>query len=106
VEAPEEVECAEGRLRVSGLRLRDGSHRVKIDALLFDGVETPAFELCVQAGGRTHFDPALGYVPEVDAHGQVAPKAFCAGRVTGAGLSSAQQGADVGQRIAAELLAR
>lgn len=105
VEACEEVEGAEGRLRVNGLRLREGSRRVKIDALLFDGVETPAFELGVQAGGRTRFEPVLGYVPELDAHGQVAPRVFCAGRVTGAGQSGLEQGAAVAAQIATELRA-
>jgi hypothetical protein len=83
--------------------LKNGSRRVKIDALLFDAVEAPAFELAVQAGGRTHFDPARGYVPELSAEGRAAPGVFCAGRVTGNAVDASESGRAVARVVASEL---
>ncbi|MGC4093598.1 MAG: 2Fe-2S iron-sulfur cluster-binding protein [Polyangiaceae bacterium] len=81
VEDESELEAARGSQGVSGVTLRSGEKSPKLDALLYDAAETPAFELAVQAGARTHFDAKLGYLLERDDDGQVAPGAFALGRL-------------------------
>lgn len=85
VEDAERVEHATGTLSLSGLvvRTRDGTQRIDAGALIFDGTPSPAFELAVQAGARTEFEPGKGYAPLIDSAGQAAPGVFCAGSVTG-----------------------
>jgi sarcosine oxidase subunit alpha len=102
IEDPSVVEAVGGRQQVRWLRLREGKdeRRVAADALLYAAPGAPAFELAVQAGGSTRFESALGYVPEFDRDGRLAPRVFCAGRLTG---SSNQPATLVARRIAAEL---
>lgn len=70
-----------GRERVTGVEVRtaDGSRRIKVDAIAFDGPGAPSFELAVQAGAQVDFEPSSGYHPRADAHGGVAPGVFVAG---------------------------
>ncbi|HWA76927.1 MAG TPA: (2Fe-2S)-binding protein [Polyangiaceae bacterium] len=93
----------EGRQALSAIFLHEGPRRVKVDALLYDGPRAPAFELAVQAGGHTRFDPARGYLPELDAQSRAAPGVFCAGSLTGRAESSEQQGTRAARQIAQEL---
>lgn len=67
-----------GRDRISGVELRtpEGSRRLKVDALAFDGPGAPSFELFVQAGAQVDFEPAAGYFPRVAADGSVAQNVF------------------------------
>jgi hypothetical protein len=69
---------AVGRERISGVELRtpEGSRRVKVDALAFDGPGAPSFELFVQAGAQVDFEPGAGYFPRVAADGSVAQGVF------------------------------
>jgi sarcosine oxidase subunit alpha len=103
LDSAERVASAEGRQRLSALRPKDAPRRTKVDALLFDAPEAPAFELAVQAGGHSRFVPSLGYVPELDAQGRAAPGVFCAGRVTGGPNEAGEQGRSVASAVAAEL---
>ncbi len=78
---PESVLRALGRPELSRILVRaaGAERRLRADALIFDGPASPAFELCVQAGARLHFDPQRGYVPERAPDGSVAPNVFAAG---------------------------
>ena len=70
----------------------------RIDAVLIDGEPAPSFELAVQAGASTRFDPARGYVPSSNDVGEVAPNVFCAGSCRAA-RASAEDGEGVGRRL-------
>ncbi|MFZ5891109.1 MAG: 2Fe-2S iron-sulfur cluster-binding protein [Myxococcota bacterium] len=79
LESSDDVSAAHGALQVTQLATRSGKTRV--DAVLFDAVEAPAFELAVQAGGATHFEPSLGYVLDRDDDGAVSEGVFAVGRL-------------------------
>ncbi len=70
-----------GRERISGVEVttEDGTRRIKVNALVFDGPGAPSFELAVQGGASVDFDPAAGYFPRADASGLVAERLFVAG---------------------------
>jgi sarcosine oxidase, subunit alpha len=70
-----------GRERVSGVEVRngDGSRRLKVNALVFDGPGAPSFELAVQGGASVDFDPNAGYFPRADDDGLVAERLFVMG---------------------------
>ena len=70
-----------GRERVSGVEVRgrQGTERIKLGALAFDGPGAPAFELSVQAGGVVEHDASAGYFPVVDSAGRVAERVYVAG---------------------------
>ena len=70
-----------GRERISGVEVRteDGTRRIKVNALVFDGPGAPSFELAVQGGASVDFDPNAGYFPRADASGLVAERLFIAG---------------------------
>jgi sarcosine oxidase subunit alpha len=89
--APESVVRAMGRARVTALSIRDGKRerRLAIDAVVIDGEGAPSFELAVQAGATTRFEPARGYVPIGDERGLVAPNVVCAGSCRAAPDSAA-----------------
>jgi sarcosine oxidase, subunit alpha len=76
----ESVVRASGRDRISAVEVKteDGTRRIKVDALAFDGPGAPSFELAVQAGGSVDFDPRAGYFPRGDASGKLAPGVFLA----------------------------
>jgi len=97
---PESVVRALGRTALSRVLVRAAGteRRIRADALIVDGAGAPAFELCVQAGARVRFEPALGYVPECDERGGVAPGVFAAGSV----VESRDSRAD-GERVALAL---
>ena len=85
--APENVIAVNGDSRVSGVVVRDGpkKHKLDADAVLVDGPGAPAFELAVQAGAEAPFSPPRGYCPRASADGQVAPETWAAGSVLGPG---------------------
>ena len=83
------------------VRQGEAERRLRVDGVLVDGAGAPSFELSVQAGARTTFDPARGYVPESDEQGRVAPRVFCAGSCRAAADSAAD-----GERVARGLSAR
>jgi sarcosine oxidase subunit alpha len=64
----------------------------------------PAFELPAQAGARTRFDPALGYVVCTDETGQAAPGVWAAGECTGKPFDP-EALRDEGERVAAAVAA-
>lgn len=70
-----------GRERISGVEVRtdDGTRRIKVNALAFDGPGAPSFELAVQGGASVDFVPEAGYFPRAGGDGQVAPRLFVAG---------------------------
>jgi sarcosine oxidase, subunit alpha len=70
-----------GRERISGVEVRsaEGTRRIKVNALAFDGPGAPSFELAVQGGATVDFEPNAGYFPRADANGQVAERLFVAG---------------------------
>jgi len=71
-----------GRERISGVEIRtdEGTRRIKLDALAFDGPGAPSFELAVQGGASVDFDGRAGYVPRADGSGLVAERLFWACR--------------------------
>jgi sarcosine oxidase subunit alpha len=70
-----------GRERISGVEVKteDGTRRIKVNALAFDGPGAPSFELAVQGGASVDFEPNAGYFPRADPSGQVAERLFIAG---------------------------
>lgn len=76
----ESVVRAIGRERISGVEVRteDGTRRIKVSALAFDGPGAPSFELGVQAGASVDFDPKAGYFPRADQDGKLAAALFLA----------------------------
>ena len=72
---------AVGRERISGVEIRtdDGTRRIKLNALAFDGPGAPSFELAVQGGASVDFDASAGYFPRADATGLVAERLFVPG---------------------------
>jgi sarcosine oxidase, subunit alpha len=78
----ESVLRAIGRERVSGVEIRtdDGTRRIKLDALAFDGPGAPSFELAVQGGASVDFEPSAGYFPRAGVDGLVAERLFVPGR--------------------------
>lgn len=83
---PEMLRSAHGRPGLSSVKIAAAGtqRRLRVDALLVDGPAPPAFELGVQAGGATRFDPTRGYLLEADADGRVTPRVFAAGSAIGA----------------------
>ncbi len=71
-----------GRERISGVEVQtdDGTRRIKVNALAFDGPGAPSFELAVQGGANVDFEPNAGYFPRADADGRVAERLFVPGR--------------------------
>ncbi|MEB2310645.1 MAG: (2Fe-2S)-binding protein [Sorangiineae bacterium] len=94
-----------GRSAVRGVVLFDGAgeRRVDADALIVDAPRAPSFELAVQAGATTRFDPARGFFPVVDDAGLAAPNLWCAGEVAGAAGGSAEDGERVARAVARSL---
>jgi len=74
----ESVVRASGRERISGVDVKtaDGTRRIKVNALAFDGPGAPSFELAVQAGASVDFDAQAGYFPRGDADGKLAAGVF------------------------------
>jgi sarcosine oxidase subunit alpha len=69
-----------GRERISGVEVRteDGTRRIKVNALAFDGPGAPSFELGVQAGALVDFDLKAGYFPRADPDGKLAEGLYLA----------------------------
>jgi sarcosine oxidase, subunit alpha len=74
----ESVLRARGRERISAVEARvgDETRRIKVDALAFDGLGAPSFELAVQSGAQVDFEPSAGYVPRAAADGSVSDGVF------------------------------
>lgn len=85
LDSAEDVTAAIGAQRVTRLKATASGSSPKLDAVLCDSPETPAFELAVQAGARVHFDPTFGYVLERDGEGRVAENVFAVGRLSARG---------------------
>ncbi len=79
-----------GRERVSGVEVQteDGTRRIKVNALAFDGPGAPSFELAVQGGADVDFEPSAGYFPRANADGRVAERLFVPGQNLDAALLS------------------
>ncbi len=101
---PEMVLSATGRPALSSVKVTAGGieRRLRVDAVLVDGPAPPAFELGVQAGGVTRFDPARGYALERDAEGKIAGRVYAAGSAVGA-RNSEEDGARVARAALASL---
>jgi sarcosine oxidase subunit alpha len=82
VESADRVEGVVGAQRVSRVRFEGGESSKKLDAVLFDALEAPAFELAVQAGARVRFEPALGYVLERSEQGELGQNLYGVGRLS------------------------
>jgi sarcosine oxidase subunit alpha len=69
-----------GRERISGVEVKteQGTRRIKLSALAFDGPGAPSFELAVQGGASVDFAASAGYSPRADATGRVADALFVA----------------------------
>jgi sarcosine oxidase subunit alpha len=82
----ESVRGVEGRTRARALIVADvkGERRIALDTLVFAADASPAVELAVQAGARVRWEPARGYVPELNAAGETAPGVRCVGWASGA----------------------
>jgi hypothetical protein len=69
---------AVGRERITAVeaRVEGDVRRIKVDALAFDGVGAPSFELGVQTGAEVDFVPEAGYALRAAADGAVSPGVF------------------------------
>jgi sarcosine oxidase subunit alpha len=74
------------------------THPVAVVALALQGA--PAFELPLQAGAETRFDPTRGYVVVTDPDGRIGPAAWAVGECTGAAFDIEALEAS-GERVAA-----
>ena len=101
VEDVERVEAALGTQSVNGLRFTSGESTKKLDALLFDAPEPPAFELAAQAGARVHFESELGYVLERSDAGELSENAFALGRLSARADGSRVEAEAVARRLSA-----
>ncbi len=79
LDAPSVVRAI-GRERISGVEIRteQGTRRIKVNGLVFDGPGAPSFELAVQAGASVDFEPNSGYFPRAEPSGLVAERLFVA----------------------------
>ncbi len=86
---PEMVVSANGRPSLSSVKVTAGGieRRLRVDAVIVDGPGPPAFELGVQAGGVTRFQPGRGYALELDAERRIASSVYAAGSAVGASES-------------------
>lgn len=101
VESADDVTAAVGSQRVTGLETKRGKASPKLDAILYDAPEPPAFELAVQAGARVRFEAALGYVLERDELGRIAENAFAVGRLSARADGSRSHVDEVARELAA-----
>jgi sarcosine oxidase subunit alpha len=76
-------------------------HAVSVVATALPGA--PAFELATQAGAKTRFDPAQGYVVAADARGRCAEKAWAVGECAGRAFDPEALQAE-GRAVAADVL--
>ncbi|RMG13415.1 MAG: pyridine nucleotide-disulfide oxidoreductase [Deltaproteobacteria bacterium] len=91
---------ARGSASVEALRIEGpgGTETVEADGLVLGLPRAPAFELAVQAGAETRFDPAAGgFVVCTDEAGQVSPGVFACGSLCAA--ASPEAAAESGRRV-------
>jgi sarcosine oxidase subunit alpha len=100
----EMVLSASGRPSLSSVKVAAGGieRRLQVDAVIVDGPAPPAFELGVQAGGVTRFQPGRGYALELDAERRVAPHIYAAGSSAGS-RDSEEDGARAARTALASL---
>jgi sarcosine oxidase subunit alpha len=99
---PKAVIAAEGGQRLQQLRIRDADANMRslsADALLFGSELSPAFELAVQAGGKTKFDVERGYVPLIGEDQQVTAATYVLGRAAGSSAENEHSAERLGQAL-------
>jgi sarcosine oxidase subunit alpha len=101
---PEMLVSANGRPSLTSVTVSAAGveRRHRVDAVIVDGPRPPAFELAVQAGGVTRFDPERGYVLEVDDTGRIAERVYAAGSSIGS-RNSEEDGARAARAALASL---
>jgi sarcosine oxidase subunit alpha len=105
--SPEQVVDVRGTAGVRTITVREPGgellqHPVVVVAVAIPGA--PAFELAVQAGAKTRFDPSMGYVVSTDARGRCAENAWAVGEVAGRSFDPDALQAE-GRAVAADVLA-
>jgi hypothetical protein len=95
------VQRAIGRNRVERLAFDEGGKRreLSVSLVAYDAPLSASVELLLQAGASVVFEPARGYLPELDASGRAAPALYAAGSCAGA-HDSAADGARVARALA------
>jgi sarcosine oxidase subunit alpha len=95
------VERAKGQHAVTRLLYEEGgkSRELVVNAIAVDGPHAPAVELLGQLGGQVRFDPARGYLPELDAEGRAGEAVFAAGSCAASPRSSEEDGARVARAV-------
>jgi NADPH-dependent 2,4-dienoyl-CoA reductase/sulfur reductase-like enzyme len=101
---PEMVLSANGRPSISSVKVTAGGieRRLQVDAVIVDGPAPPAFELGVQAGGVTRFEPTRGYALELDAERRITTHVYAAGSSVGS-RDSEEDGARAARAALASL---